>query len=139
MQLEELEEGDRVLFNDRRQPLEVVEAGEGKALVEGPQGGEYVIFKAEDSGVLLVSKPGNREYASKVEDLRRVGKWERTGEGAWVHDVTGSRVEVVENDAGNWTLEVEGVEEPELPGYGFLEREDAVEEAEKLVRDNPEG
>ncbi|MFB6294969.1 MAG: hypothetical protein ABEI97_04370 [Candidatus Nanohaloarchaea archaeon] len=138
--MNDIEEGDRVLFNDRKQPLTVVEAGEEKLLVEGPHGGEYVIFPApDDPEVLLVAKPGNRQYASKVEDLRTVGYWEEVGDNAWRHTGTGATVAVVENDAGNWTLEVDGIAPPELPGYGFLAEEDAVAAAEQFIGDNPEG
>ncbi len=137
--MNDIEEGDRVLFNDRKQPLTVVESGAEKLLVEGPNGGEYVIFPApDDPDVLLVAKPGNRQYASKVEALRTVGYWEREDQNRWRHTGTGATVEVVENSAGNWTLDVDGIEPPELPGYGFLAEEDAVAAAEKFIQDNPD-
>ncbi len=139
MDIAEISENDYVLFNDRKQPLEVTEAGEEKLLVEGPHGGEYVIFPApDDPDILLVAKPGNRQYASRVEDLRAVGYWEKDGD-RWEHTGTGAAIDIVQNDAGNWTLAVEGMEPPDLPGYGFLEREGAVEAAERFVAQNPEG
>lgn len=138
--MEHIKQGDHILFNDRKQPLEVVKAGAEKLLVEGPQGGEYVIFPAEDDpDLLLVAKPGQRQYASTVEDLRVVGHWERKSEETWKHSGTGARIQLVENDAGNWTLDVDGIDATGLPMYGFLAKEDAIEEAENLVRKNPEG
>ncbi len=138
--MDDIDEGDRVLFNDRKQPLVVRDAGEEKLLVDGPQGGEYVIFPApDDPDVLLVAKPGNRQYASKVEDLRVVGHWTEPEDGQWRHTGTGATVDVVQNDAGNWTLAVDGVAPPDLPGYGFLERDGAVEAAEQFMRRHPEG
>lgn len=138
--MDDIETGDRVLFNEKKQPLDVVEAGEEKLLLEGPNGGEYVIFPApDDPEQLLVAAPGNRQYASAVQDLRTVGRWENDGEDAWRHTGSGAAVAVVQNDAGNWTLAVDGIAPPDLPGYGFLERADAVAAAEEFMRAHPEG
>ncbi|MDY6770294.1 MAG: hypothetical protein SVU88_04955 [Candidatus Nanohaloarchaea archaeon] len=138
--IEDIDEDDHVLFNDRKQPLAVVEAGDEKLLVEGPQGGEYVIYPApDDPGTLLVARPGNRQYASLVEDLRVVGHWEETGARTWRHTGTGATVQVVETDTGHWTLAVDGIAPPDLPGYGFMEESGAVEAAERFIRRHPEG
>ncbi|MFB6147808.1 MAG: hypothetical protein ABEJ66_02895 [Candidatus Nanohaloarchaea archaeon] len=135
--LEELEEGDRILFNDRKHPLTVEAVDENRVHIEGPQGGEYILYRAEDDPeTVLVSRKGNRRYASKVEDLRETGEWERKSEDRWEHS-SGTSIELVRNDSGFWTLETEL--EVELPKYGYSSREFAVEEAEKLVEDNPEG
>ena len=134
MELENFEEGDRVLFNDRARPLTVVEAGE-ELLVEGPNGGRYVIYSENDA--MLVSRPDNRRYSSYCEDLRKVGEWERSGD-RWKHSKTGSLVEIFQMENGFFQLRVEGLE-VDLPAYGFTDKESAVEKAEKVVRDRPEG
>lgn len=134
---EELEQGDRILFNDRKYPLEIEAVDENRVHVEGPQGGEYVIYPAEDDpDLLLVSRKGSRRYASRVENLRKTGKWERESENAWKHS-SGTRIELVKNDSGFWTLETELP--ADTPKYGFSSREFAVEEAENLMEDHPEG
>lgn len=137
--IDDLEEDDFVLWSGKAQPLRVTEAGEGRVRVEGPQGGEYVVFRApDDPDVLLVAKPGNREYASLVEDLRVVGHWERD-DTTWRHTGTGAELQVVETDNGTWTVTAEDIPGPDVPRYGFLERELAVEEAERYARQHPEG
>lgn len=134
---EQLEQGDSILFNERKHPLEVVEVDENRVHIEGPQGGEYVLFRAEDDpGTVLVRRKGSRRYASRVEELRKTGEWKRKSRNTWEHS-SGTRVELVKNDSGFWTLDTEL--EVELPRYGYSSREHAVEEAERLVRDNPEG
>jgi hypothetical protein len=133
-------EGARILFNDRKQPLTVVESGTERLLVDGPNGGEYVIFQApDDPETLLVAKPGNRQYASRVEGLRTVGRWAEDGDQRWQHTETGAVVAVVENDAGHPTVRVEGIDPPEIPAYGFLSEDDAVAAAREFIRDHPEG
>ncbi len=136
---DDLEDGDRILFSDRKQPLTVTDTGGDRVLVEGPQGGEYMLFRAEDDpDTLLVAAPGNRQYASYVEDLRIVGEWAEQGDGHWVHTDTGASIRLEKTDAGFWTLEVDGLD-ADVPRYGFTTRDIAVEEAESLMRDNPEG
>lgn len=139
---ESLEEGDHVLYNDKKAPLIVASIGDNEIVVRGPHGGEYMLYPAEDNpSLLLVSKPGNKQYASKVENLRIVGKWEQVEEGVWRHSITDAKVAVTENELGYWTINVDGFdgELPDLPKYGFSEREIAVEEAEKFIEKHPAG
>lgn len=137
---DDLEEGDRVVFNDRKQPLTVTDVGEEKALVEGPQGGAYMLFLAEDDpDIVLVSKPGNRRYASYVTGLRVTGAWEQVGEDAWTHTGTGAKVWLETNPSGHWTVRVEGIDGVDVPRYGFTAKKFAREEAERIRRANPEG
>lgn len=140
--LQSLSEGDHVLFNDRKTPLTVTVVEEDRVFVDGPQGGEYVLFVApDDPELVLVAKPGNRQYASKVEDLEVVGTWESVEDGVWQHSKTGATVQVVQNDAGYWTVDVDdmGGASPDVPGYGFLDREQAAETAEKFIANHPRG
>lgn len=138
-ELDELAEGDHVLFGDRTQPLRVTDVGEERVLVEGPHGGDYMLFRAEDSGRLLVAKPGNREYASYAGELRVVGHWERVADDRWEHTGTGASIALERTEAGFWSLAVEGLDDVEVPKYGFTEKDIARQEAEKLMRDEPEG
>ncbi|MFB6099692.1 MAG: hypothetical protein ABEK16_00315 [Candidatus Nanohalobium sp.] len=135
MKLEELSEGDRVLFNDRATPLEVEKVDEDAVIVAGPKGGEYELY--EDDGTLLVCKKGSRRYSSYCEDLRKVGEWKRDGD-EWKHSKTGVRVWLEEDDNGFWTVESDTFE-PDNPMYGFSSKEFAVEEAESIVEGNPAG
>lgn len=134
----DFKEGDRVLFNDRKQPLQVVSDGE-ELDVQGPSGGEYVIYEA-DSGDLLVSKKGNKRYSSYVENLRKVGEWKEDDDLEWNHSGTNAQISVEQLETGNWKIIRENFHvEVDQPKYGFLEKEAAVEEAEKLIRKHPEG
>ncbi|MDY6771100.1 MAG: hypothetical protein SV186_04045 [Candidatus Nanohaloarchaea archaeon] len=137
---DELEEGDRILFNDKKLPLTVTEIGEERMFVEGPHGGEYVIYRSpDDEDVLLYATRGNRRYSSRVEDLRTVGQWKRDGD-TWRHTVSDAEIRVVETETGFWMLELAGIDpDRDLPLYGFAKKEAAVEEAAKIVADNPEG
>lgn len=136
---QELEQGDRILFNDRKIPLEVAEVEEDRLIVEGPGGGEYEIFV--DDGTLLWSKKGNRRYSSYCSDLRKVGEWGRN-EDIWKHSKTGAEIRVVENDVGYWKIESEGIDvekDIELPLYGYSDRETVEKEVEKFVEKHPDG
>jgi hypothetical protein len=133
--LEKFEEGDKVLFNDRKTPLEVVETSEEEIFVEGPSGGEYEIYL--DGETLLVSKRGNRRYSSYCKDLRKVGEWERDGD-TWRHSKSDAVVSLEENENGYWFVRSEDFE-VDNPMYGFSSKEFAEEEAEKIVGENPEG
>jgi hypothetical protein len=135
MDLEELEEDDRVLFNDRAQPLEVKEVEEESVIVAGPKGGEYEIYL--DEGTLLVCKKGNRRYSSYCEDLRKVGEWIHDGD-EWRHSISGARVWLEEDSNGFWRVESDEFD-PDNPMYGFSSKEFAVEEAEDIVESNPDG
>ncbi len=135
MNLEKFEEGDKVLFNDRKTPLEVVEAFEDEIFVEGPNGGEYEIYL--DEGTLLVSKKGNRRYSSYCEDLRKIGEWIREDD-TWRHSKSSAEVSLEQNENGYWFVRSEKFE-VDNPMYGFSSKEFAVEEAEKIIGKNPEG
>lgn len=137
MKFEEFEEGDRILFNERKTPLTVEDIQEEEMQVKGPSGGEYEIYY--DGDTRLVAKPGNRKYSSYCKDLRKVGKWEREGD-EWRHSKTEASIKLVKNDNGFWTLKSEKFEdELDLPMYGFSNKEAAVEEAEKFIQKRPEG
>lgn len=135
---EGLEVGDRVLFEGRKQPLTVLEDRGDAYLIEGPQGGEYVLHRDDD--VLLLSKPGNRRYASRVEGLRTTGEWEQVGADQYRHTVTGAELELVESASGFLTIRAEGLEDDlDIPGYGFTDREHAEGALEDIIEDHPEG
>jgi hypothetical protein len=130
----ELEEGDMVLFSDRELPLEVEEVKEDRAVVNGPQGGEYVLYTGGDA--VLVSSKGDRRYRSLAEDLRRTGRWERTGD-IWTHSKTGQQVRLEETEAGFWRIDTEfAVDQPK---YGYRSKEDAETDVQNLIDNNPEG
>lgn len=133
----ELEEGMKVLFNDRKTPLEVEDKDSERAIVEGPNGGRYEIYK--DDEALLVSREGNRRYSSYCKDLRSVGEWIRE-EDTWTHSQTGAEVSLREKDTGFWTVDTKGLEETvETPLYGYSDKEFAEEDAEKFIGKHPEG
>lgn len=137
MEFKDLEEGLKILFNDRKTPLEVIEKEGETAVVEGPNGGRYEIY--EDEGTLLVSREGNRRYSSYCEELRSVGEWIREGD-TWTHSKTNAEVALVKKENGFWTVKVEGLEdELDTPMYGYSEKEFAEEDAIKFVEDHPEG
>lgn len=137
-----LEEGDRILYSDRSQPLDVLEVKEDSIEVKGPSGGEYIIFRAEDSDKLLVARKGNRRYASYVENLRKVGEWQHLDENLWKHSKTGAELRLEKKETGYWSIKSEDFdleEEIDLPLYGYSDREFAEEDIRKLIKDNPEG
>jgi hypothetical protein len=137
MEFDELEEGLKILFNDRKTPLEVLEKDDEKAVVGGPNGGRYEIFV--DDGTLLVSREGNRRYSSYCEDLRSVGEWNRT-ENCWKHSKTDAKVSMEKKENGFWTVRTEGLEdEIDTPMYGYSDKEFAKEDAEAFVKNHPEG
>lgn len=137
--IEELEEQDRILFNDRARPLKVAECKKDSVLLEGPLGGRYQLFEEENADHLLVSKPGDREYASYAKDLRRTGEWIETDKG-FEHTDTEASVHLVRNDSGFWSLKVSDLDADfDIPKYGFSDKEYAEEEMKKIVENNPEG
>ncbi|MFB6291776.1 MAG: hypothetical protein ABEI58_00090 [Candidatus Nanohaloarchaea archaeon] len=137
---EALKEGDHVLFNERKVPLEVSAVDENRVHIDGPHGGEYVMFVAEDTDDLLVrNKKSGRRYATYVEDLREVGEWTQEDENRWTHSKTGAFIQLAKNDSGFWTIETDLDTELDLPKYGYSQREFAVEDIEKLMEKNPEG
>ncbi|MFB6143912.1 MAG: hypothetical protein ABEJ98_01240 [Candidatus Nanohaloarchaea archaeon] len=133
----QLEKGDRILFNDRKVPLKVSEVNE-RVHVKGPQGGEYILFRAENQEKLLVATKGRREYASYLENLREVGRWVREGD-SWRHSKTGETVRLERNEIGRWTVNTSLDADFAAPKYGYSNREAALEDAEKLVDQHPEG
>jgi hypothetical protein len=138
MDFSEIEEGDRILFNDRKTPLKVKKSSEHELLVEGPKGGEYRIYM--DDGTMLVARPGNERYSSYCENLREVGEWNRVEELKWVHSRTEASITIDEDEAGHFRVELEGLDQEfDNPAYGFSSMEAAVEEVEKFIEDNPEG
>lgn len=137
MSFEQFEEGDKILFNDRKTPLTISEIEDDRMLVEGPSGGEYEIYF--DGDTRLVAKPGNRKYSSYCKELRKVGKWVREGE-KWIHSKTQVSIKLVEKDNGFWSLKSEKFEdELDLPMYGYSSKEFAVEDVEKFIEKRPEG
>lgn len=135
---ESLQKKDRILFNDRQMPLEVSEVGEDRIHIDGPQGGEYILFRAEEQESILVATKGRREYASYVEDLRKVGKWIQE-DTIWKHSKTDAEVRLSKNEIGRWTVKTSLEADFAPPKYGYSDKESAYEEAEKLVNQNPEG
>lgn len=137
MEYSELEEGQKILFNERKTPLTVEKVEEDRVLVAGPSGGEYEIYQEEDA--LLVCKPGNRRYSSYCKDLRDVGEWNREGD-TWKHSKTGAKVTLEKKENGFWTINSEKFgPEIDTPMYGYSNKEFAEEDAEKFVKNNPEG
>ena len=137
MKFEEFEEGEKILFNDRKTPLTISDVSNERMLVEGPSGGEYEIYF--DESTLLVCRKGGREYSSYCEGLRSVGEWVRS-ENVWRHSVSGAEIRVVEKDNGFWTIKSEKFDgELDNPLYGFTSFEGAVEEVEDFVGGYPEG
>ena len=135
---ESLQKGDFILFNERKQPLEVVRKEEERAEIEGPQGGRYVIF-VSDRG-LRVSKKGSRRYSSALRNLRETGTWEKVSDGRWNHTGTGAVLKIVEKGTGLWGIEADGFEpDVDVPQYGFTEREFAEETVAKIIRKHSEG
>lgn len=130
--LETFEDGDFILYGDRKQPLTVKDAREDRLLVEGPQGGEYVLFYADDGETLLEATPGKRQYASAVDAVREVGHWEEREEGHFVHSKTGDTIDVEQNETGFWTIETT-LGDVDVPQYGYTERDKAIEKAKSLV------
>lgn len=139
MNLEKFEEGDKVLFNERKQPLEVVQAEDNELTVEGPKGGDYIIYRGDDDS-LLYCKKGNKRYSSYVEDLRKIGEWKEEGD-TWTHSKTDAEIRLKKNEVGFWTIKSNKIDlDPiELPKYGYSNKEFAEEDIQKLVKKNPEG
>ncbi len=135
---ENLEEGDFILFNERKQPLKVKESKNNFLVVEGPKGGLYEIFERGEE--LEVSKKGNRRFSNQVKDLRKTGRWKKTSDDVWRHTGTDSEIRVFKRDTGFWDIEFRGFEpDKDLPDYGFTSRKYALEEVEKILKKNSEG
>ena len=140
-EINDLEKGEKILFNDRKKPLEVIEINETEegieAEVQGPGGAIYVLYKDGDTD--LVASKGNRKYSSYLKDLRKIGEWENRGRGKWEHSKTGAKITVEDND-GLWQVETEGFN-PSIqpPLYGFTTEQVALEHVEKIIGKHPEG
>jgi len=138
--LQSLEEGEKILFNDRKTPLTVKNVQENEIEVAGPQGGKYILYREEDAKHPLTAKPGNKKYSSYAKNLRKVGKWQKTGEKTWQHTKTKAEMTVKKNQVGFYTIETRNLDqEIDLPKYGFSDLENALEETHKIIKDNPEG
>lgn len=135
---ENLSEGEKVLFGERQMPLTVAEVGKDRVHLEGPQGGEYIVFVAKEQERLLIATKGRREYASYIEELRKVGRWVEK-ELTWTHSKTGAEVRLKQNEIGRWTVETSLETDFAPPKYGYADKESALEDAEKLVEQHPEG
>jgi len=137
--LEKLDEGDKVLYNGKSMPLEIKKKEDETVILEGPKGGKYQLFEEEDANHLLVSKPGNRDYASYAKNVRKIGEWIEKQD-KYVHSDTEASVELYMNEVGFWNVKVEGLNADfDEPKYGFSNKEKAEEEASKIVEKNPEG
>lgn len=131
-----------ILYGDRSRAMKVREVETDKVKIEGPSGGEYILFEADDRDRVLVSKEGKRRYASYVENLRKTGEWTRTSEDTWKHSKTGAEIRLEQKETGYWTIKSEDFDleqEINLPLYGYSDRETAIEEVEELIQKHPEG
>jgi hypothetical protein len=137
-----LEKSDRILFESRAQPLKVEEVGEDQIMIEGPSGGEYILFVAEEKDRVLISKDGSRDYASYVDNLRKVGEWEKIDENRWKHSKSDSELKIERTETDYWTIKTDDFkleEEIDLPLYGYSDHEFAEEDVKKFINKHPEG
>lgn len=135
---ENLDEGDYILFNDRKKPLEVISVEDGRVNIEGPGGGIYFLFK--EGSEVRVSGSLSKRYSSFVKDLRVTGRWVKRDEGLWEHTGTDASINIYKEETGFWNVDFEGFKpDVEPPRYGFTEREHAEELVEKVLRQNSEG
>lgn len=137
--IKQLSEGDKILYEGKSRPLEVKKIEENAVIVEGPLGGQYQLFEEDDAKHLLVSKPGNKDYASYAKNVRKIGEWIEEDD-KYIHSDTEASVELYRNKVGFWNVKVEGLDADfDEPKYGFSNKEKAEEEASKIVEKNPEG
>ena len=139
---ENLENGDRILFEGRAKPLEVMQVQEEQIKIRGPSGGKYILFVADKKDRVLISKEDKKDYASYIDNLRKVGKWKQNTENSWKHSKSGAEIKLEKKETGYWTIKTEDFDlqkEIDLPLYGYSEREFAEEEAEKFMKKHPEG
>lgn len=137
-----LKENDRILFDNRAQPLKIVKIEDNQIKIEGPSGGDYILFVAEEQDRVLISKEGGRDYASYIDNLRKVGEWQKTDENTWNHSKSGAEFKLGKTETGYWTIKTDDFnleEEIDLPLYGYSDREFAEEEVEKFIKKHPEG
>ncbi len=132
----ELEKGEKILFNERKTPLKVIEASD-TIIVEGPKGGRYEIF--EDNDTLLVARPGKRDYASYCKNLRKTGKWIRNND-KWTHTKTKASIQIKKKENGFWTIKSEKYQkELDTPKYGYTKKKHATKDIKKFIQQKPEG
>ena len=137
--IQNLEQGDKILYEGKSKPLKVKEVKEDKVIIAGPLGGKYQLFEEEDAKHLLVSKPGNKDYASYAKNVRKIGEWIKKEE-KYIHTDTEASVKLYKNKVGFWNVKVENIDADfDEPKYGFSNKEKAEEEASKIVEKNPEG
>lgn len=139
---DELEAGEQILFDERTQPLEVEEVEEDQIKIKGPSGGEYILFIAEQKDRVLISKEGERDYASYIKNLRKAGKWKQIDEKTWQHSKSGAEIELAKKETGYWTIKTDDFDlekELDLPLYGYSDREFAEEDIQKFIKKHPEG
>lgn len=138
----ELSIGEKILFDSRSKPLEVIEIEEDQIKIKGPSGGEYILFKAEKQDKVLVSKEGKRDYASYIENLRKVGKWVKKDSETWKHTKSDAEIKLDKKDTGYWSIKTDDFnleEEIDLPLYGYSDQEFAEEDIKKFIGKHPEG
>ena len=136
--IKELEKTDKILFNSRKTPLTVQKAEQDKILVEGPKGGQYQIYRGNNS--LLVSDADSRKYSSYCKELRKVGTWEKENSRKYIHTKTKAYLKLEQNNTEYWHIKTDlNTSKYDLPKYGFNDKEVAEEQLEKIKRDNPEG
>lgn len=135
--VKDLKPGDRILFGDRKTPLEVQKVEDDEAVVQGPKDGEYLLYDEDNADHPLVAKPGSKKYSSYAQNLRKVGEWIRKDD-KWIHTGSGAQIKLEKNQIGYWNIQVKDFQKPDAPKYGFTNREKAREQVEKLVNSNPE-
>jgi len=136
---ERLKEEDKILFNNRKTPLTVVDVKEDSKIVEGPKKGVYELYLSESDDVLVCRK-GDRSYSSYVKELREVGFWKKRDENVWIHSKTDLKIELVQKETGYWFIESNNDKEiVDQPLYGFNDFEVAKEVVLDFLDDKPEG
>ena len=137
-----LSKGEKILFDSRSKPLEVREIEQDQVKIQGPSGGEYILFKAENQEKILFSKEGKRDYASYVENLRKVGEWEKKEGNVWRHSKTDAEIKLDKKETGYWNIITDDFnleEDIDLPLYGYSDLEFAEEDVRKFIGKHPEG
>lgn len=138
MSFDDIQEGDSILFNDRKTPLTVERKTEDSITVKGPKGGAYEIYREDDS--TLVCKKGNKRYSSYCDNLRKTGKWVEKDE-KWVHSKSNAKISLVQKENGFWSVKTENIspKDFETPKYGYTSKESAINEIEDFTEQHPEG
>lgn len=133
-----LEKGEKILFNSRKIPLTVTQVKKDRVLVEGPNGGQYQIYQENES--LLISDKDSRRYSSYCQNLRKVGKWKTKEENQYRHTKSGSVIKLERSETGYWHIKTDlDTSNYDMPKYGFNDKEVAEKQLEKIKKDYPEG